>query len=161
MKAQFALALLTAGALLAGAGCVERKMLIRSEPSGVPVWVDERYAGTTLPDGPLEYPFAHYGTRRIRVGPLRDENEKLVYHEMQRVVDIEPPWYETFPIDFFFEVLLPWRLTDEHVLPVFALKKAEEGPQRYDRERIQELREQAEAFRERALRTIPEEAPSE
>ena len=57
--------------LLTVTGCVERKMYIRSEPGGAPVWLDETYAGVT----PLEHPFVHYGVRRVRVGPLRDEQQ--------------------------------------------------------------------------------------
>ncbi len=33
---------LLAVVLLAGAGCVERMMFIRSDPPGAPVWVDEQ-----------------------------------------------------------------------------------------------------------------------
>ncbi len=157
MRAEFAAILLMVGALLAGAGCVERKMLIRSEPSGAPVWVDEQYVGTT----PLDHPFAHYGVRRIRVGPIRDEHGKLRYDELQREELTDPPWYGKFPIDFLSEVLYPVRLTDDHVLDVFVLKPVGEDPARHGEERVQQVRERAEAFRQRALRTIPEQAPSQ
>lgn len=139
--------------LLAAAGCVERKMLIRSEPPGAPVWIDEDYAGVT----PLEHPFVHYGLRRVRVGPLRDENGKLTHLEQGIDWEVEAPWYETFPIDFFAEVLYPETLVDEHELPLVVLtppEAAQEGEAD-----VQELLEKADAFRDRALSAIPEEAP--
>lgn len=151
MRAKLALALLVVGAVLA-TGCVERKMLIRSAPPGAPVWIDEEYVGLT----PLEHPFAHYGSRRIRVGPIRDEREKLQYMEKERVVDVEPPWYEKFPIDFFFEVIYPKQLTDEHELNVFVLDPVEERPEPQDEDRVRRLRQEAQEFRKKALLSIPE-----
>lgn len=146
--------LLSVAALCAAVGCVERTLLIRSEPAGAPVWVDEQYVGET----PFEYPFAHYGVRRLRVGPLRDENDKLAFEEVEREALVEAPWYETFPLDFFAEVLYPGTLRDEHLLPVFELPPA--AAERHGEERVQEVREQAGQFRERALRTIPEASPA-
>ncbi len=136
-------------------GCVERRMLIRSVPTGAPVWIDEQPAGAT----PLDLPFAHYGARRIRVGPLRDENDKRTHAEMERVVEVEPPWYEKWPIDFFAEVLYPGRLVDEHSVPPFVLPTVEIAPA--DEGRVERLRADADAFRERALGTIPERAPGD
>jgi hypothetical protein len=135
-------------------GCVERRLVIRSEPSGAPVWLDEVYLGET----PLEHSFAHYGVRRVRVGPVRNEAGRLTHEEVEREAVTESPWYETFPLDFFFEVVYPFRLTDEHALPVFMLPPVPTDPAPHGEERLRELRGQADAFRDRALRTIPEEA---
>lgn len=145
--------LLALGALLAG--CVERRMLIRSEPPGAPVWVDEEYAGVT----PLEYGFSFYGYRGVRVGPIRDENEKVKYLERETVVQIKAPWYETFPIDFFFEVLYPGRMTDVHVLPVFLLQDVAEVPPAAGQPSVEALRQRAKEFRDTATYSIPEASP--
>ncbi|MHC4789105.1 MAG: PEGA domain-containing protein [Planctomycetota bacterium] len=142
---------LAAGFALALTGCVERKMLIRSEPGGAPVWVDEVYAGTT----PLDHPFSHYGLRRVRVGPVRDEHGRAQHGEREATHELEPPWYEKFPVDLFAEVLYPGRLVDEHELPLFVLPPVEEVPPEVRDQRVDEVRAQAEAFRDRALRSLP------
>jgi hypothetical protein len=156
MTGKLAVCLTVLLAALAVAGCVERKMLIRSEPPAAPVWVDEEYAGVT----PLDYPFAFYGGRRIRVGPIRDENQKVVYREMERVVEVEGPWYDDFPFDLFLEIY-PHKLIREHPVPTFELARWDEGPQRPAAERLREVEEQAKEFRTKALGTIPEQAPPE
>jgi hypothetical protein len=136
----------------ATAGCVERVMQIRSDPPGAPVWLDEQYAGVT----PLEHEFVHYGARRVRVGPIRDEQDRLLYGEVEEVHEVEAPWYETFPIDFFFEVLHPGRLRDEHVLPTFVLPRSRRLTREEAEASYSELRERAGDFRERAVLSIPE-----
>ncbi len=144
-------ALLASLAALALWGCVERKMLIRSEPPGAPVYVDEQYVGET----PLDHPFAHYGVRRIRVGPLRDAADRLSYREQEQVAEFRAPWYETFPIDFVFEVLYPLRIVDEHPVPTFVLEPA--APDEVPADvRVEQIRQRAERFRDRALRAVPE-----
>lgn len=146
--------------MLAVAGCVERKMYIRSEPTGAPVWLDEAYAGDT----PVEHSFVHYGLRRVRVGPLRDEEGLLTHLEQEVEWEVEPPWYEAFPIDFFFEVLYPTMLVDEHELPLVVLPEVpiltlDEVDAQAEAETA-ELIKRAAKFREEALSGIPEEAPA-
>ncbi|MHC5034064.1 MAG: PEGA domain-containing protein [Planctomycetota bacterium] len=153
----FAVVLLVFCIVLALAGCVERKMLIRSEPTGAPVWVDEEYVGLT----PLDHSFSHYGLRRIRVGPIRDEADRLRYLEDEIEWEFEPPWYETFPIDFLAEVVYPGQIRDEHAVPAFVLSPAPEATQRAGEEEVRQIRARARAFRDRALRSIPESAPAE
>ena len=145
--------------LMTAAGCVERKMYIRSEPSGAPVWLDEAYVGVT----PLEHSFVHYGMRRVRVGPLRDQDGLMTHHEQEVEWEVEAPWYEAFPIDFFFEVLYPQMLVDEHelalvVLPEVPVLTVEEADA-HDQAKAAEVIERAARFREEALGGIPEEAP--
>ena len=142
-----ALAVLTLGV----GGCVERKLVINSDPPGAPVWVDEVYVGAT----PLEHPFVHYGSRSIRVGPIRDENGKVAYRAEEGVWDVKAPYYEVIPLDFIFECIIPTLYVDEHKVPVFKLK-----PVRPEQEmtpvEANRLVEQAYAFRRRALTSIPE-----
>ncbi len=143
---------LLAVVLLAGAGCVERMMFIRSDPPGAPVWVDEQYVGLT----PVEHEFAHYGWRRVRVGPIRDEQDKVRWREQQRVVQVPAPWYETFPLDFFFEVIYPFRLSDVHELAAFELVPGRSADQPYSEQDTEQLLRQAEEFRRNALTPVPE-----
>jgi len=138
--------------LVLGAGCVERKLVIRSRPAGAPVWVDETAAGET----PAEYEFKHYGRRRIRVGPVRDESGALLYAASERIVEPDVPWYETFPIDFFFEVLWPGTLVDVHQYD-FQLGPPSREEYLYSAERAKDLVEEGEQFREKALSPVPEQ----
>ncbi len=139
--------------LLTCAGCVERRLLIRSRPPGAPVWVDEEYVG----ESPVDWPFAHYGTRRIRVGPLRGETGKVEYLEQERFVSVRTPWYEIFPIDFFFEVLWPGQLMDRHVPEVFELEPAPSPAAVSGEEVLDRLLDRADRFRQRALSPVPDE----
>ncbi|MFO8007921.1 MAG: PEGA domain-containing protein [Candidatus Brocadiia bacterium] len=143
---------LLAAAMLTATACVERTMLIRSDPSGAPVWVDEQHVGAT----PVEHEFVHYGWRRVRVGPIRDAQDKVRYREQQRVVQVEAPWYEAFPLDFFFEVIYPFRLTDAHEIATFELPPGRPGDQQYTEQDTEQLLERAEQFRREALTPVPE-----
>ena len=59
--------------------------------------------GLALGRAPLDLHYAHYGTRRVRV-EMRDREP----HEV--LVPLEAPWYGSFPIDLFTEILVPiWR----------------------------------------------------
>jgi hypothetical protein len=133
-------------------GCVERKLIIESDPPGAPVYVDEDFAGVT----PLDYPFAHYGTRSVRVGPIRNEHGRVTHLEAERVFDIDWPYYQAFPLDFFYEVLYPETLVDEHRLPAFVLEPVESDESTATLS-IDELRDKANVFRRRALTQVPEE----
>ncbi len=98
-------------AVLCLPGCVHRQLHIRSEPPGAPVWVDEEYVGTT----PVEIRFTHYGGRRVRVGPIREiEDGSTLYRSSEALVRLKAPWYQKFPLDFFFEVLWPATINDIH-----------------------------------------------
>ncbi len=143
--------------LALAAGCVERTMMIRSEPPGAPVWVDEEYAGTT----PLDYSFAHYGTRGVRVGPIRDETGKARYAPQERLVRLRAPWYQVFPVDFFAEVLWPGRIHDRHEVPVFELQPPPDPVELYGEGATEKLLEAGEEFRSRALDPAPDLLPQE
>ena len=137
----------------AACGCVERKMVIRSDPPGAPVWINEAYAGTT----PVEHPFAFYGVNGIRVGPIRDSQDRLVYDEAVVRYETKAPWYETFPIDFFFEVLDPHTLTDVHMVPEITLPRATPPAEQMDEQKMKEVLDKGTEFRKRALQPVPDE----
>lgn len=147
-----ALLLLVCG-VAAACGCVERKMLIRSDPPGAPVWVNETYAGIT----PVEFPFVFYGVNGIRVGPMRDKQDRLVWEETSVLFAAKQPWYEGFPIDFFFEVLYPFTRTDVQTVPEIKLLPAKPPEEKVDEERMKALHDKATEFRKRALQPVPEE----
>ena len=86
-------------------GCVERKLLIRSDPEGAVVLLDEDRIGET----PVEVPFVYYGTRRIAVS-------KKGHRPVFRTIELHPPWYQYFPLDFFFEVIFPFTMTDTQLV---------------------------------------------
>ncbi len=99
-------ALAALSALLVG-GCVERLLIIRSEPPGARVWVDAVEIGRT----PIEVPFEHYGTREVL---LRIEGSDPPRGSARTLVTLSPPWYERFPIDVLSEHLWPATIVDTH-----------------------------------------------
>lgn len=102
--------------LVAGSGCVQRRMTIRSNPPGALVYVDDYQIGTT----PVSTDFVYYGTRKIRL--VKDGFETLTVRQ-----PIPVPWYEVFPLDFVSENLWPWEIRDERVVDL-AMAPAESQP---------------------------------
>ena len=86
-------------------GCVQRRMMIRSNPPEALVYVDDYEIGTT----PVSHSFTYYGTRRIRL--VKDGYETLTVMQ-----PIPMPWYQIPPLDFFFENLMPGELRDYRTL---------------------------------------------
>jgi hypothetical protein len=103
-------------ALAVTAGCVQRRMTIRSNPPGALVYVDDYQVGTT----PVSHDFVYYGTRKIRL--VKDGFETLTVRQ-----PIPLPWYEVFPLDFVTENLVPWEIRDERVIDL-AMQPASTEP---------------------------------
>lgn len=82
-------------------GCVQRRLVIRSNPPGALVYIDDYQIGTT----PIATNFTYYGTRKIRL--VKDGYETLTVMQT-----IPPPWYQIPPLDFFTENVLPGELRD-------------------------------------------------
>lgn len=83
------------------AGCVERTLIVKSDPEGAEVWVDGRQRGVT----PLEVPFESYGTRAL---VLRKEG-----HVPARVqVELPAPWWQFPPADLVTDLLWPGTIED-------------------------------------------------
>ncbi len=101
---------------LPSAGCVQRRMTIRSNPPGALVYVDDYQLGTT----PVSTDFVYYGTRKIRL--VKDGYETLTVRQPFPV-----PWYEVFPLDFVTENLWPWEIRDERVVDL-AMAPADSQP---------------------------------
>ncbi len=97
MRPAFLLALLTLAA------CVERRLLVRTDPPGAEVKV----AGERVGRSPVRCPFDHYGKVLVEV-------EKPGYEPQQQVVTLRSPWYQKPGVDFIADVLVPARIHDEH-----------------------------------------------
>jgi hypothetical protein len=122
-------AVLAAIALVLGtSGCVQRRMMIRSNPSGALVYVDDYEIGTT----PVSADFIYYGKRKIRL--VKDGCETLTVMQ-----DIRPPWYEIVPFDFISENLVPGTITDRRTLD-FQLRPQMVVPTDQLQARAEELR---------------------
>ena len=96
-------ALAVAGTILAlaGGGCVERRMIIRTNPPGALAYVDDNEVGLT----PVAISPIYYGNRKIRL--VKDGCETLTL-----IQSVPPPWYEIPPLDFFSENIVPGKIRD-------------------------------------------------
>ena len=99
-----------AGFVALGAGCVQRRMTVRTNPPGALLYVDDYEIGTT----PVSANFTYYGTRKIRL--VKDGYETLTVMQW-----IPPPWYEFPPMDFVSENFVPGQIRDQRILD-FQLK---------------------------------------
>jgi hypothetical protein len=82
-------------------GCVRRRLMVRSNPAGAMVYVDNQPIGTT----PCATAFVYYGTREIRL-------VKPGYETLTVKQPIPAPWYEIPPLDFASENLVPSEIQD-------------------------------------------------
>ena len=114
----------------ASVGCVERQIVVKSEPSDALVTVDGREIGRT----PATTTFTFYGARRIVL--QRDGCET-----MSAVEPVRPPWYDVFPLDFVSEVLWPGKVVDRHVY-TYALHPVPPTDPKALVERAEDLRSQ-------------------
>ena len=134
--------------LLLLTGCVERKMLIRSDPPGARVYLNRSLesAGIT----PLAMDFDHYGTWLVRL-----EHEDRSPLEVE--VPVEAPWWSYPGLDLVTELLLPVTIRDEKDFH-FVLPELPPPPTTTELERrASELRERALRFEDRMSREGPEE----
>lgn len=103
-------------------------MLIRSQPVGASVFVDDQEIGTT----PVSVDFTYYGTRKIQL--IKDGYETQTVKQQ-----FFPPWYQFPGVEFISENLSPWEHRDEHFLD-FQLEPQQILPADKLVERAQELR---------------------
>ncbi len=75
--------------------------MVRSNPPGAMVYVDNQPIGTT----PCATDFVYYGTREIRL--VKPGYETLTVNQ-----PIPVPWYEVPPLDFFTENVVPQKIQD-------------------------------------------------
>lgn len=115
------------------AGCVRRRMTIRTNPPGAVVYVDDYEIGAT----PVSTNFVHYGTRRIRL--TKDGYETLTVEQ-----PIPAPWYQIPPMDFFAETIIPVEIRDHRTLN-YQLSPQRVVPPDQLRARAEDLRARAQA----------------
>src|SRR5262245_62187583 len=75
--------------LMFAPGCVRRRLMVRSNPPGAMVYVDNQPIGTT----PCATSFVYYGTREIKL--VKPGFETLTVKQ-----PIPAPWYQYPGIDF-------------------------------------------------------------
>lgn len=90
-------------ALCAGvaSGCIERRFVVNSEPSGAAVLRNNVPIGAA----PADDHFLYYGKYKFTL--VKDGYETLNVEQ-----DVPQPWYEYPPLDFIVETLLPWKIRD-------------------------------------------------
>lgn len=87
---------------LAAAGCVERKMLIRSDPPGAMITLDGKALETRTP---TEVPFDFGGTRSVMLSAPG-------YRVLETTAKLSDPWFTYFPLDIGAEFLWPGTIHD-------------------------------------------------
>ncbi len=97
---------------LATPGCVERILVVRTEPSGADVYINGQKVGAT----PLEYEFDFYLPMDIEL--RKYDARKGGYRAVHLVKDPKIPWYQYFPLDLVTEFLVPWQIRDVHHVDV-------------------------------------------
>ena len=85
-------------------GCIERKLIIKSEPLGADVYFNETHMGKT----PLDFDFEWYWTHTVKL-------EKEGYKTMENEEFIKAPSYMWIPCDLIVE-LLPFKVRDHRAL---------------------------------------------
>jgi hypothetical protein len=109
--------ILTLGIAITGmvlGGCVERRLVIGSDPDGALVLLNDREIGRT----PISVPFTWYGDYDVRLRYEKNvgtaEDPKIVRYYLHTHQKTAAPWYEIIPLDLIAE-LLPVRIQDEQV----------------------------------------------
>jgi hypothetical protein len=88
---------------LALGGCVERKLMINTEPQGALVILNDEQIG----ESPVTVNFNWYGHYNVRI---REEG----YETLKTHKDLKSPWYDEFPFDFFAQIVYPGRIVDSY-----------------------------------------------
>ena len=97
--------------IFAFSGCVTRSITVKTEPSNALVYLDNELIG----ESPVTVPFTYYGTRKIMI-EKKDEDGALTHERTIVYEKIKAPVYEIFPLDFFSELVWPFKIKDDQVL---------------------------------------------
>ena len=84
-------------------GCVERKLTINTVPAGALIELNDEEIGTS----PVTVSFKWYGDYNIRAS-------KKGYETLQTHRLLKQTFHDKFPFDFFYGVLCPKKIVDEH-----------------------------------------------
>jgi hypothetical protein len=91
--------------VLGFSGCVHRRLVIRSQPEGAFVTIDDQPLGYT----PLPVPYTYSGTREVQL-------EKDGFKTIKIRERIRPKWYDTFPLSFISNNFAGREIKDERLL---------------------------------------------
>jgi len=120
-------------------GCVERRMVVQSDPPGAIVY-DEK--NQPIGGSTADKPFIFYGKYTFRL--VKDGYETLVVDQQVKSPWSELRWYEWPGLDFVAENLIPWTIRDVRYFK-YTLQPANTNSQNMDPE---VLLQQAQALRE-------------
>ena len=84
-------------------GCVERKLMINTEPDGALVYLNDEEIGIT----PVTIEFSWYGDYRVRI-------EKQVFETLSTHRNLVGSLHDRFPFDFIADFLWPKRIVDSY-----------------------------------------------
>ena len=98
-------------AVFAFSGCVTRSITVKTNPSNALVYIDDELIG----ESPVSMPFTFYGTRKVMI-ERKDEDGVLTHERTIAFEKIKAPVYEIFPLDFFSELVWPFKIKDDQVL---------------------------------------------
>ena len=90
--------------LLVSTGCVQRRLQIRSQPEGALVSIDRQPVGLS----PVSVPYTYHGTREFQL-------EKDGFKTVRVQQNIQPPWFDRFPISFFSNHFAGREIRDERL----------------------------------------------
>jgi hypothetical protein len=89
---------------LFSAGCVERKLTIKSNPPQATVYFNDKQMGKT----PTDFDFEWYWTHKV-------ELKKEGYQSVNNYEQIKAPVYMWIPLDLFMEIM-PFKIRDYRTL---------------------------------------------
>ena len=95
--------LVTLAVLTAATGCVRRTITISTEPPQALVFLNDQEIGRSA----VTTDFLWYGDYDVII-------RKEGFETLKTHWDINAPWYQVIPLDFFAEVLWPGHLHDRH-----------------------------------------------
>lgn len=102
---KFSFMILCLTTLLLVSGCVQRRMIIRSQPEGAFVTIDNQQMGLT----PISIPYTYFGTREVKL-------EKDGFKTIKVQQRLDPEWYERFPVSLVSENFAGREIRDERVM---------------------------------------------
>jgi hypothetical protein len=102
MKPQTVLLATALAVLPALAGCVERKMVVRSDPPGALISVDGHELDSRTP---VEVPFSWGGLRRVTLSAPG-------YRVLETTAELTDAWHAYFPLDVVAEFCWPLTIED-------------------------------------------------
>ena len=89
--------------MVGGAGCVERKLTINTNPAGAQVLLNDEEIGIS----PVTTSFNWYGDYNITI-------RKQGYETFQTHRKLQAPLHDFFPFDFVTQILYPSRIVDSY-----------------------------------------------